>query len=98
MLRAGDIRAEDFEADFRLAQRRSESGLRRAPGDRLGVAREVQIVGAANVAEGVHQDDAVEASAILGSSLDFGLILFVDLRADQRGGFFQLLNSFFQCG
>ena len=65
---------------------------------RLRIAGEVQIVGAADIAEGVHQHDAVKPGAILGSGLDFGLILFIDFRADQRSGFFQLLYAFFERG
>ncbi len=89
---------EDFESDFRLAQGGAESGRGRARRNRLGIAGEVEIVGAANIAEGVHQHDAVKPGAILGGALDFGLILLIDFRADQRSGFFQLLNAFFERG
>ena len=62
----------------------------------MGIVREVQIVGAAEVAEGVHQDDAMKACTVLGSGLDFGLILLIDLRTEQRSVFFELLNAFFE--
>ncbi len=65
-------------------------------GTALSVAGEVQIVGAADVAERIHQDDAVKPRPILGSTLDFGLVLFIDFRADQGSGFFQLLHAFFK--
>ena len=33
---------------------------------------------------------------ILGSTLDFGLVLFIDFRADQRSGLLQFLHAFFK--
>ena len=66
--------------------------------NRLRVVGEIKIVGAANVAECVHQNDAVKPGAILRCGFDFGLILFVDFRADQRSGFFELLHALFEWG
>jgi hypothetical protein len=97
-LRPGDIRSEDFESDFRLAQSSAEVDRRPAGWDRLGIVREVLIVGAAQVAERIHQHDAVKTRPVLGRTLDFGLVLLIDFRADQRSGFFQLLNTFFERG
>ena len=97
-LGSGEVRAEDFESDLRLPQRSSEAGLSPARSDRLGIGGEVQAVGATDIAEGVHQDDTVKPCAILGSALDFGLVLFIDFRADQGSRLFQLLNPFFERG
>ena len=97
-VRSGEVGAEDFESDFRLAQRGSQRRLRRAWRNRHGIAGEVEIVGAANVAEGIHQNNAMKARAVFRSAFNFGLILFVDFGADERGGFFQLLYTFFERG
>ena len=66
--------------------------------DWLGVVGEVQIVGAAGIAEGVHKHDAMKAGAIFGSGFYFRLILLIDLRPNQRRRLFELLYARFEAG
>ena len=64
-------------SDWRNVAPRVASGREYAEG--LRIVGKIQIVGASDVSECVHQNDAVNPRAILGSALDLGLILFVDL-------------------
>jgi hypothetical protein len=57
------------------------------------VVREIEVVGTSHIAESVHQHNARKPGAILARGFDFGLVLLVDLRAQQLRGFFQLLHA-----
>ena len=59
----------------------------------LGVVGQIQIIGAADVTEGIHQHNSREPGAVLGGGFHLGLVLLVNLRAQQLGGFFELLNA-----
>ena len=45
-----------------------------------------------------NKTDAVKGGAILRCSFNFRAVLFIDLRADERRGFFQFLHALFERG
>jgi hypothetical protein len=97
-LSSGQGGTENFDSNLGLPQSGAETCLGSAWGGRHGEVREVQIVGSSDIAEGVHQHDSGKTRAVLGGGFDFGLVLFVDFRAQQGSGLFEFLDSFLQWG
>src|ERR1700747_144769 len=81
--RASDLWSKNFQADLRLAERKTCT-VRATKGIRsIYEARQVGGQDPTSIAENIHQQQAVQAYFVFGAALHFGLILIIDLAGKQ---------------